>query len=200
MTTALELRDIHHDFSGLQVLIGIDLAVDQGERHAIIGPNGAGKSTLFNIISGRLRPRQGRVLYHAARHHGMAAPSHRSPGRGPLIPDHQHVSAPDGVPERAKRGGVQTGHAARRLAPARPPGGCRAGNRRDTGVARPGRPASHAGQRALLWRAARTRDRPHGRGATGADPARRAHRRAQRGGDTQGHRPHPPRQRGQDAW
>jgi branched-chain amino acid transport system ATP-binding protein len=61
--TALELRDIHHDFSGLQVLTGIDLEVREGERHAVIGPNGAGKSTLFNIITGRYAPRSGHVLY-----------------------------------------------------------------------------------------------------------------------------------------
>jgi branched-chain amino acid transport system ATP-binding protein len=61
--TALELRDIHHDFSGLQVLTGIDLEVREGERHAVIGPNGAGKSTLFNIITGRYAPRRGHVLY-----------------------------------------------------------------------------------------------------------------------------------------
>jgi branched-chain amino acid transport system ATP-binding protein len=61
--TALELRDIHHDFSGLQVLAGIDLEVREGERHAVIGPNGAGKSTLFNIITGRYAPRRGHVLY-----------------------------------------------------------------------------------------------------------------------------------------
>ena len=61
--TALELRDIHHDFSGLQVLTGIDLEIREGERHAIIGPNGAGKSTLFNIITGRYAPRRGHVLY-----------------------------------------------------------------------------------------------------------------------------------------
>ena len=61
--TALELRGIHHDFSGLQVLTGIDLEVREGERHAIIGPNGAGKSTLFNIITGRYAPRRGHVLY-----------------------------------------------------------------------------------------------------------------------------------------
>lgn len=60
--TALELRDIHHDFGGLIVLQGVNLAVAAGERHAIIGPNGAGKSTLFNIVTGRLRPRRGRVL------------------------------------------------------------------------------------------------------------------------------------------
>ncbi len=75
MTPALELHDIHHDFSGLQVLSGVNLAVAPGERHAIIGPNGAGKSTLFNIISGRLHPRRGRVLYRS--HDITAAPPHR---------------------------------------------------------------------------------------------------------------------------
>ena len=43
----LEVRDLHKDFGGLSVLFGIDLSVEEGERHAIIGPNGAGKSTLF---------------------------------------------------------------------------------------------------------------------------------------------------------
>jgi branched-chain amino acid transport system ATP-binding protein len=63
MKPALELREIHHDFSGLRVLTGIDLKILPGERHAIIGPNGAGKTTLFNIISGRLHPRQGYIFY-----------------------------------------------------------------------------------------------------------------------------------------
>jgi branched-chain amino acid transport system ATP-binding protein len=73
--TTLELRDIHHDFSGLQVLTGIDLAVSEGERHAIIGPNGAGKSTIFNIVTGRYAPRRGRVLYRG--HDITGAPPHR---------------------------------------------------------------------------------------------------------------------------
>jgi len=59
----LELENIHHDFGGLLVLQGVALTVREGERHAIIGPNGAGKSTLFNIITGRLAPRRGRVVY-----------------------------------------------------------------------------------------------------------------------------------------
>jgi branched-chain amino acid transport system ATP-binding protein len=70
--TALELRDIHHDFSGLQVLSGISLDVRDGERHAIIGPNGAGKSTLFNIVTGRYRPRRGHVIYRGRDITGLA--------------------------------------------------------------------------------------------------------------------------------
>ncbi len=40
---------------------GVDLVVRPGERLAILGPNGAGKTTLFDLLSGRLRARAGRV-------------------------------------------------------------------------------------------------------------------------------------------
>ncbi len=59
----LEIENVKKDFSGLRVLIGIDLEIPEGERHAIIGPNGAGKTTLFNIISGHLRSSSGRKYF-----------------------------------------------------------------------------------------------------------------------------------------
>ena len=59
----LETRDLHHDFDGLKVLFGVNLAVTQGERHALIGPNGAGKTTLFNLVTGTYTPSRGRVLF-----------------------------------------------------------------------------------------------------------------------------------------
>jgi branched-chain amino acid transport system ATP-binding protein len=59
----LETRDLHHDFDGLQVLFGVNLEVEQGERHALIGPNGAGKTTLFNMIAGALKPDEGEIAF-----------------------------------------------------------------------------------------------------------------------------------------
>ncbi len=59
----LELRDVHKDFSGLKVLMGINLLIEQGERHAIIGPNGAGKSTIFNLITGKYVPSKGKIFF-----------------------------------------------------------------------------------------------------------------------------------------
>jgi branched-chain amino acid transport system ATP-binding protein len=59
----LETRDLHHDFSGLNVLFGVNLEVAQGERHVVIGPNGAGKTTLFNTITGTYRPSSGKVFF-----------------------------------------------------------------------------------------------------------------------------------------
>jgi len=58
----LELRGIYKDFGGVKVLLGINLDIREGERHAIIGPNGAGKSTLFNLITGKYRPTRGRIF------------------------------------------------------------------------------------------------------------------------------------------
>ncbi|PAT31065.1 ABC transporter ATP-binding protein [Vandammella animalimorsus] len=58
---ALQLRGLTKHFGKTEIIRGVDLAVQRGERVAIIGPNGAGKSTLFNLISGRLQPSSGEV-------------------------------------------------------------------------------------------------------------------------------------------
>jgi branched-chain amino acid transport system ATP-binding protein len=59
----LQTTDLRHDFSGLQVIFGVDLKISEGERHAIIGPNGAGKTTLFNLISGTYVPSSGKIFF-----------------------------------------------------------------------------------------------------------------------------------------
>ncbi len=58
---SLAIAGLHKAFGPTRIIQGVDLLVHPGERHAIIGPNGAGKSTLFHLVSGRLRPDQGRV-------------------------------------------------------------------------------------------------------------------------------------------
>jgi branched-chain amino acid transport system ATP-binding protein len=62
MIAALELLAVRKSFGPSEIIRGVDLKVEHGERHAIIGPNGAGKSTLFNLISGRVTPSSGRIL------------------------------------------------------------------------------------------------------------------------------------------
>jgi branched-chain amino acid transport system ATP-binding protein len=62
MSYALELQDVHKRFGKTEIIRGVSLAVQSGERVAVIGPNGAGKSTLFNLISGRFGPSSGQIL------------------------------------------------------------------------------------------------------------------------------------------
>jgi branched-chain amino acid transport system ATP-binding protein len=61
MAEALSARDLRMDFGGLLAVDGVSFAVAEGEILGLIGPNGAGKTTLFNLVSGFLRPRGGRV-------------------------------------------------------------------------------------------------------------------------------------------
>jgi len=59
----LQVEALHKSFEDFKAVDGADLIVRKGEMVAVIGPNGAGKTTLFNLITGHLRPDQGRILF-----------------------------------------------------------------------------------------------------------------------------------------
>ena len=59
MSLALELKDLRKSFGRTDIIRGVGLQVESGQRLAIIGPNGGGKATLVNLISGGLRPGRG---------------------------------------------------------------------------------------------------------------------------------------------
>ena len=48
----LEIKNLHAEIAGKEILKGIDLTVKDGEIHAIMGPNGSGKSTLSAVVTG----------------------------------------------------------------------------------------------------------------------------------------------------
>lgn len=59
----LEVEKVRKSFDGFLAVQEADLIVDKGEVVAVIGPNGAGKTTLFNLITGQLKPDQGRIMF-----------------------------------------------------------------------------------------------------------------------------------------
>lgn len=73
LAPALELHQLRKQFGPTEIIRGIDLSVQAGEKIAVIGPNGAGKSTLFNLISGRFAATSGQVFLHGADITGLPA-------------------------------------------------------------------------------------------------------------------------------
>ena len=63
VTPLVETVGLSRAFAGLEAVRGVDFRLPPGEIRALIGPNGAGKTTLVSMISGRLRPTRGRILF-----------------------------------------------------------------------------------------------------------------------------------------
>lgn len=62
-TPLFQGEDITLELGGRQILSGISVTVGPGEVLGIIGPNGAGKTSLFEVLSGRIQPKTGRVRF-----------------------------------------------------------------------------------------------------------------------------------------
>jgi branched-chain amino acid transport system ATP-binding protein len=58
----LRLEHVGLRIGGARILNDVSLDVPAGEMLGVIGPNGAGKTTLFNVVSGVIRPTEGKVL------------------------------------------------------------------------------------------------------------------------------------------
>jgi urea transport system ATP-binding protein len=61
--TLLYLDGVGVSFDGFRALNGLSLVLAAGEMRAVIGPNGAGKTTMMDVITGKTRPDEGKVLF-----------------------------------------------------------------------------------------------------------------------------------------
>jgi urea transport system ATP-binding protein len=57
------LEDVTVEFDGFKALNGLNFFMDYKELRVVIGPNGAGKTTLLDVISGKVQPTAGRVIF-----------------------------------------------------------------------------------------------------------------------------------------
>ena len=66
MTYLLSVEKLTKRFQGLVANEDINFSVAEGEIRSVIGPNGAGKTTFISMISGHLRPTEGRIFFRGA--------------------------------------------------------------------------------------------------------------------------------------
>ncbi len=59
----LETENLTVSFDGFKALNNLNFSVETGELRVVIGPNGAGKTTFLDVITGKVRPTEGRVLF-----------------------------------------------------------------------------------------------------------------------------------------
>ena len=59
----LEIQDVSVSFDGFYALKDLSISLKPGELRSIIGPNGAGKTTFLDVITGKVRPTKGDVIF-----------------------------------------------------------------------------------------------------------------------------------------
>ncbi len=59
----LDISNITKSFGGHTALDGVDIKLKEGKLYEMIGPNGSGKTTLINVISGMLKPDDGKIVF-----------------------------------------------------------------------------------------------------------------------------------------
>lgn len=63
MSSLLEVSGVSVSFDGFKAINNLSFAIGGAELRAVIGPNGAGKTTFMDIVTGKTRPDEGRVLW-----------------------------------------------------------------------------------------------------------------------------------------
>ena len=58
----IDLEGVQHSYGNVEALEKFDLTWKDGGRYAILGPSCCGKTTMLNIMSGIIKPSQGRIL------------------------------------------------------------------------------------------------------------------------------------------
>ncbi len=63
MSTILEISNLTTVVSGYTILNDLSLSIEENELRVLLGPNGAGKTTLIDMITGRYKPKSGKIRF-----------------------------------------------------------------------------------------------------------------------------------------
>lgn len=67
----IETENVTVSFDGFKAINNLNFSMDTGELRVVIGPNGAGKTTFLDVITGKVQPTQGRVLFKGRNTRGL---------------------------------------------------------------------------------------------------------------------------------
>ena len=73
MMPLLTTKGLSRNFGGLRAVDNVDFTLMPGEVRAVIGPNGAGKTTFVSLVSGRIQPSSGTIVFDGADITGLPA-------------------------------------------------------------------------------------------------------------------------------
>ena len=73
MMPLLTTKGLSRNFGGLRAVDDVDFTLMPGEIRAVIGPNGAGKTTFVSLVSGRVQPSSGTIVFDGADITGLPA-------------------------------------------------------------------------------------------------------------------------------
>ena len=61
INSIIEFDDVSLSYGNRLILDGLNFKINEGQIFGMLGPNGVGKSTIFNLITGLINPRSGKI-------------------------------------------------------------------------------------------------------------------------------------------
>lgn len=113
-TPLLEARDVHGGYGAMNILNGVNMALQANEVGVIVGPNGAGKSTMLKAIFGLLNVNRGEILLSGQPIHNLLPNQLVERGMG-FVPQEKNVFPSLSVKENLEMGAYLKPHNVKRM-------------------------------------------------------------------------------------
>ncbi|MCL7928553.1 ABC transporter ATP-binding protein [Halomonas llamarensis] len=110
----LEARNVHGGYGSMNILNGVNMALEADEVGVIVGPNGAGKSTMLKAIFGQLHVNQGEILLLDEPIHNLPPNKLVQRGMG-FIPQEKNIFPSLSVQENLEMGAFLKPHNVKRM-------------------------------------------------------------------------------------